>query len=73
MYFFVFIHIIAILKINCSVCTNGNDICDNLRTYNFSIRIDDAPPPPLQIDATPFSPALSTCAKCTMIRAPDML
>ncbi|KYM88602.1 hypothetical protein ALC53_03086 [Atta colombica] len=37
------------------------------------LRIDDAPPPPLQIDAMPFSPALSTCAKCTMIRAPDML
>ncbi|KYN30915.1 hypothetical protein ALC56_14727 [Trachymyrmex septentrionalis] len=45
---------------------------DNHRTL-LQLRIDDAPPPPLQIDATPFSPALSACAKCTMIRAPDML
>ncbi|KYQ54913.1 hypothetical protein ALC60_06254 [Trachymyrmex zeteki] len=37
------------------------------------LRIDDAPPPPLQIDATPFSPALSACTKCITIRAPDML
>lgn len=43
------------------------------QTYNFSIKIDEAPPPPLQIDARPFSPAFKACTKCTTIRAPDIL
>lgn len=41
--------------------------------YKRSIRIDDAPPPPLQIEAIPFSPGFNAWAKWTTILAPDIL
>jgi len=43
------------------------------KTYSFSIIMDDAPPPPLQMAATPFCPGLRACTRCRTIRAPDIL
>lgn len=42
-------------------------------TYSFSMRMEEDAPPPLQMDATPFSPDLSACNKWITIRAPDIL
>jgi hypothetical protein len=40
--------------------------------YSFSITIADAPPPPLHIEARPFSPVLSWWTKWVTMRAPEI-
>lgn len=42
-------------------------------TYNRSMRTEEAPPPPLQIEATPFSPGFKLYNKWRIMRAPDIL
>lgn len=42
-------------------------------TYSFSMRMEEDAPPPLQMDATPFSPDFRACTKWITIRAPDIL
>jgi hypothetical protein len=42
-------------------------------TYSFSINMEDAPPPPLQMAATPICPGFRACIKCKTMRAPDIL
>lgn len=44
-----------------------------LVTYSFSTIIDEAPPPPLQMAATPFCPGLRAWTRCRTMRAPDIL
>lgn len=42
-------------------------------THKRSIKIEEAPPPPLQMAATPFWPGFKVYAKCKTMRAPDIL
>ena len=44
-----------------------------LRFHNFSIKMADAPPPPLQIAAIPNFPGARLCTKCPVILVPDIL
>lgn len=41
--------------------------------YNFSSKMAEAPPPPLQIAAIPNFPGCKLCTKWPVIRAPDIL
>lgn len=41
--------------------------------YNLSIKMAEAPPPPLQMLASPFCPGLRLCTMWPVIRAPDIL
>lgn len=42
-------------------------------TYSLSTIMDEAPPPPLQMAATPFCPGLRAWTRCRTMRAPDIL
>ena len=46
--------------------------CTHELVYNLSIMIAEAPPPPLQMPAIPFSPWSRLCTKWPTIRAPDI-
>lgn len=41
--------------------------------YSFWMRIEEAPPPPLQIPARPYCPGCRWCTMCPTILVPDIL
>lgn len=43
-----------------------------VRAYNFWTRMEEAPPPPLQIEAHPYWPGFRACERWVTRRAPDI-